>query len=135
MTKMTPGEMAKYIGRGLLSFPVTPFKFDLSFDEAQFRSNMDWLCSYDVAGLFAAGGTGEFFSLTVAEAARVTKVAVEETKGRVPVLAGVGYGTAVACEMAKAAERALDGNPKPAIRCPHVSAGFQLAVRAQLPRP
>jgi 5-dehydro-4-deoxyglucarate dehydratase len=67
---------------------------------------MDWLCSYDVAGLFAAGGTGEFFSLTAAEAARVTKVAVEETKGRVPVLAGVGYGTAAACEMAKAAERA-----------------------------
>jgi 5-dehydro-4-deoxyglucarate dehydratase len=106
MTKMTPGEMAKYIGRGLLSFPVTPFKSDLSFDEAQFRSNMDWLCSYDVAGLFAAGGTGEFFSLTAAETARVTKVAVEETKGRVPVLAGVGYGTAVACEMAKAAEHA-----------------------------
>ena len=48
---------------------------------------MDWLCGYDVAGLFAAGGTGEFFSLTPAEVAKVVAVAVDETKGRTPVLA------------------------------------------------
>ena len=47
-------------------------------------------------GLFAAGGTGEFFSLTPAEVAKVVAVAVDETKGRVPVLAGTGYGTAIA---------------------------------------
>ena len=67
MSKMTPQEMAQKIGSGLLSFPVTPFKADFSFDEKTYRSNMDWLCGYDVAGLFAAGGTGEFFSLTPAE--------------------------------------------------------------------
>ncbi|MDB5593907.1 MAG: 5-dehydro-4-deoxyglucarate dehydratase, partial [Hyphomicrobiales bacterium] len=106
MSKMTPKEMAKQIGGGLLSFPVTPFKADLSFDETQFRANMDWLCGYDVAGLFAAGGTGEFFSLTPDEVARVTAVAVEETKGRVPVLAGTGYGTAIATGIAQAAEKA-----------------------------
>lgn len=43
---------------------------------------MDWLCGYDVAGLFVAGGTGEFFSLTPAEVAKVVAVAVDETKGR-----------------------------------------------------
>src|ERR1700761_809424 len=106
MSKMTPQEMASKIGSGLLSFPVTPFKSDFSFDEATYRSNMDWLCGYDVAGLFAAGGTGEFFSLTPTEVPHVVKVAVEETKGRVPVLAGTGYGTAIACEIAIGAEKA-----------------------------
>jgi 5-dehydro-4-deoxyglucarate dehydratase len=106
MSKMTPKEMATHIGGGLLSFPVTPFKSDYSFDEAQYRSNIDWLCGYDVAGLFAAGGTGEFFSLTPAEVAKVVSVAVDENRGRVPVLAGTGYGTAIAREIAVAAERA-----------------------------
>jgi 5-dehydro-4-deoxyglucarate dehydratase len=106
MSKMTPNEVGQQIGRGLLSFPVTPFRPDYSFDEAQYRSNMDWLCGYDVAGLFAAGGTGEFFSLSPAEVAQVVAVAVDETRGRVPVLAGTGHGTAIAKEIAVAAERA-----------------------------
>jgi 5-dehydro-4-deoxyglucarate dehydratase len=103
---MTPQELARQIGSGLLSFPVTPFKPDYSFDEVTYRSNMDWLCGYDVAGLFAAGGTGEFFSLTAAEVPEIVKVAVEETNGRVPVLAGTGYGTAMAREIAIGAEKA-----------------------------
>src|SRR3984893_33858 len=106
MRRMTPDEMARLIGAGLLSFPVTPFKSDFPFDETQYRANLDWLCGYNVAGLFAAGGTGEFFSLTPAEVEQVVSVAVAETRGRVPVLAGVGYGTAIAKEMAIAAERA-----------------------------
>jgi 5-dehydro-4-deoxyglucarate dehydratase len=106
MAKMTPQEMARQIGGGLLSFPVTPFSSDFAFDEAKYRENLDWLCGYEVAGLFAAGGTGEFFSLTPSEVAEVVEVAVSETQGRVPVLAGTGYGTAIAIEIAKAAEKA-----------------------------
>ena len=106
MSKMTPQEMARHIGKGLLSFPVTPFRANYTFDEETYRSNLDWLCGYDVAGLFAAGGTGEFFSLTPAEVANVVAVAVDETKGRTPVLAGTGYGTAIAMEIAASAERA-----------------------------
>jgi 5-dehydro-4-deoxyglucarate dehydratase len=104
-SRMTPKEMATRIGSGLLSFPVTPFAADLSFNEARYRENLDWLCGYDVAGLFAAGGTGEFFSLTPAEVEQVVRIAVAETNGRVPVLAGAGYGTAIARDMAVAAER------------------------------
>jgi len=98
--------MANRVGRGLLSFPITPFKADHSFDEATYRSNIDWLCGYEVAGLFAAGGTGEFFSLTPDEVAKVVAAAAHETKGRVPVVAGTGYGTAIARDIAIGAERA-----------------------------
>src|SRR5437764_12282326 len=102
MSRMTPKEMALTIGNGLLSFPVTPFAAANKFDASRYRSNLDWLCSYEVAGLFAAGGTGEFFSLTPAEVVDVVTTAVQQTAGRVPVLAGVGYGTAMATELAGA---------------------------------
>ncbi|MFX7764141.1 dihydrodipicolinate synthase family protein, partial [Acinetobacter baumannii] len=82
------------------------FRPDFVFDEERYRSNLDWLCGYEVAGLFSCGGTGEFFSLTPAEVARIVGIAANETKGRVPVLAGVGYGTAIATELAAEVERA-----------------------------
>ena len=49
---------------GSCHFPVTPFTSALAFDERRYRDNLAWLSGFDVAGLFAAGGTGEFFSLT-----------------------------------------------------------------------
>jgi 5-dehydro-4-deoxyglucarate dehydratase len=58
------------------------------------------------AGVFAAGGTGEFFSLTPDEVEAVTRAAVVAVNGRVPVIAGAGYGTAMATDLAKRAERA-----------------------------
>jgi 5-dehydro-4-deoxyglucarate dehydratase len=107
MPKMTPTEVAQALGSGLLSFPVTHFRpGDLSFDEAAYRDNLNRLAGYDVAGLFAAGGTGEFFSLTPAEIERVVSAAVEETAGRTPVIAPTGQGTALAVELAQATERA-----------------------------
>jgi 5-dehydro-4-deoxyglucarate dehydratase len=56
--------------------------------------------------LFAAGGTGEFFSLTLEEFAKVVAAAVQQAGGRVPVVAGCGYGTAMAKQFAQAAEGA-----------------------------
>ena len=106
MSKMTPAEMAQALGSGLLSFPVTHFRADLSFDETAYRRNLARLAEHKVAGLFAAGGTGEFFSLTPVEVDRVLRAAVEETAGRVPVIAPAGHGTAIAVELAQAAERA-----------------------------
>jgi 5-dehydro-4-deoxyglucarate dehydratase len=105
-SKFAPRELAQRIGAGLLSFPVTPFTSALAFDERRYRDNLAWLSGYDVAGLFAAGGTGEFFSLSPAEVESVVRAAADEVHGRLPVLAGAGYGTAIAVEMAQAAERA-----------------------------
>src|SRR4029450_13627049 len=70
------------------------------------REHCDWLLQHGVSGLFAAGGTGEFFALTPAEVETVCRAAVETTRSRVPVIAGCGYGTAIAIEMARSAERA-----------------------------
>jgi 5-dehydro-4-deoxyglucarate dehydratase len=103
---MSPQELATRIGGGLLSFPVTHFDADLKFDEAAYRDHLGWLSDYDVAGLFAAGGTGEFFSLSPAEVPVIVRAAVEEAAGRVPVLSGCGYGTAIAVEMAQSAQGA-----------------------------
>jgi len=101
---MEPKELAKAIGSGLLSFPVTHFTATQEFDESSYRAHISWLLEYEPAGIFAAGGTGEFFSLTLGEFSEVVRAAVEESGGRVPVLAGCGYGTAMAKQFAKSAE-------------------------------
>ena len=104
-SRYTPSEMAQALGAGLLSFPVTHFDADMAFDEPAYRSNLDWLSSHPAAGLFAAGGTGELFSLTLDEVDRAVRAAVTQTAGRMPVIAPAGYGTAIAVAMAQAAER------------------------------
>ena len=106
MTTASPQEIAHKLGSGLLSFPVTHLREDGSFDEPAYRENIGWLGQFDASGLFAAGGTGEFFSLTPAEVEQVVTAAVQEAPDGVPVIAPAGYGTAIAVEMARSAERA-----------------------------
>lgn len=107
MTSFTPSELGRRIGSGLLSFPVTHFRpDDLAFDEAGYRAHIERLAAYEVGGLFAAGGTGEFFSLTAAETERVVTAAVQAAPEGTPILAPAGYGTRTAIEYAQAAERA-----------------------------
>jgi 5-dehydro-4-deoxyglucarate dehydratase len=106
MNPMSPKEFAKKIGAGLLSFPVTHFTDAYEFDEIPYREHLEWLLEHKPAGLFAAGGTGEFFSLTLQEFSRIVATAVQQTNHRVPVVAGCGYGTAIAKQFAKAAETA-----------------------------
>ena len=106
MNTLTPLEMARQVGSGLLSFPVTHFDEQLEFDEPGFRRHIAWLLQHGPAALFAPGGTGEFFSMTLDEFSRVVAAAVSETAGKVPVLAGCGYGTRTAIQFAQAAEKA-----------------------------
>jgi len=106
MNRRNQNEIAKTIGEGLLSFPVTHFSEDLDFDPKAYRDHIAWLLEHKPSGLFAAGGTGEFFSLTLSEFSDVIAAAVAETAGRIPVVAGCGYGTAMAKQFAKAAEDA-----------------------------
>lgn len=103
---MTFDEIKSKIGSGLLSFPVTDFGADGEFDASSYAKRLQWLSSYGAAGLFAAGGTGEFFSIGYDEYDAVIRTAVENSAADVPVLAGVGYGTRMAVDLAKRAERA-----------------------------
>lgn len=106
MSRMTPTEMARHLGGGLLSFPVTHFDAQHQFLEAPYREHCAWMLQHELTGLFAAGGTGEFFSLRPEEVGQVVRAAVAETAGKTPVIAGVGYGTAIATDLAKDAEAA-----------------------------
>jgi 5-dehydro-4-deoxyglucarate dehydratase len=102
----------------------------LSVDEAGFREHCDWLLHYGIAGLFAAGGTGEFFALSPAEVELVCRAAVQVARGRVPVIAGCGYGTAIATEMARAAERA--GADGILLLPPYLVTGSQAGLEAHI---
>jgi 5-dehydro-4-deoxyglucarate dehydratase len=103
---MTPDEMIRQVGSGLLSFPVTHFDAAGAFEPEAYQAHCDWMLSFDIAALFAAGGTGEFFSLAPDEVEAVVRAAVEVAAGRRPVIAGAGYGTAIATDLARRAERA-----------------------------
>ncbi|TFI60344.1 5-dehydro-4-deoxyglucarate dehydratase [Sphingomonas parva] len=103
---MSPVDMARRLGGGLLSFPVTHFGDDGRFREQSYREHCAWMLSHELSGLFPAGGTGEFFSLTPAEVKTVVAAAVAEAGGRLPVISGCGYGTAIAVEIARDAEQA-----------------------------
>ncbi|MCR8674559.1 5-dehydro-4-deoxyglucarate dehydratase [Micrococcus sp. HG099] len=106
MSRFTPNELAQHLKDGLLSFPVTPFTADLSLDEDALRQHVEWQSGYDVAGLFAAGGTGEGFSLSLEEHSRVVKIAVEASRPDVPVLGSAGGSTHMAIAQARGAEEA-----------------------------
>src|ERR1700679_2722056 len=106
MTMLSPSEMAKKVGEGLLSFPVTHFDEHFEFKPRPYQEHIAWLLSHKPAGLFVAGGTGEFFSLAPTEYVAVVAAGVAQTAGSAPVLAGCGYGTAMAKEFAQAAEAA-----------------------------
>ena len=60
---MKPEELhAKY--GGVVAFPVTPFRDDLSLDIEGLRQNLTRLMNHPVCAVVAAGGTGEVYSLT-----------------------------------------------------------------------
>ena len=102
---MTPQELKATISHGLLSFPVTDFDRNGDFAPDGYAARLEWLAPYGASALFAAGGTGEFFSLTPADYSAVVKTAVEVCDGRVPILAGAGGPTRTAIAYAQEAER------------------------------
>jgi 5-dehydro-4-deoxyglucarate dehydratase len=92
--------------RGVIGFPVTPFNADLSLNIAGLRANIQHLMKHRLAALVAAGGTGEFYSLSPAEHGEVVRAIVEEVDGRVPVIAGTGFNRTLAIDLARQAQSA-----------------------------
>lgn len=102
---MTPQELKYTLSSGLLSFPVTDFDAQGEFRRDTYIKRLEWLAPYGASALFAAGGTGEFFSLDQKEYSDIIKTAVDTCKGMVPILAGAGGPTRVAIQQAQEAER------------------------------
>lgn len=103
---MSPQELKHTISSGLLSFPLTDFDSNGDFDAAGYARRLEWLAPYGASALFAAGGTGEFFSLTGDEYPRIIQAAVDTCRGKVPIIAGAGGPTRFAIQCAQAAELA-----------------------------
>jgi 5-dehydro-4-deoxyglucarate dehydratase len=102
---MSPNDFRKKL-RGVIAFPVTPFKPDLSLDVPGYRRNLQALVKHPMCAIVAAGGTGELYSLTPAEHQEIVRATVEEVQGACPVIAGVGFNRAIAIELAKASAKA-----------------------------
>jgi 4-hydroxy-tetrahydrodipicolinate synthase len=90
---------------------VTPFRRDLSLDEETLRALIRRQIDAGIDFLVPCGTTGESPTLTRAEHLRVVGIALEEARGKVPVLAGAsGYNTNEVIELARELERmGVDG--------------------------
>lgn len=79
---------------------------DLSLDLDALAENVDEMARSPFCCLFAAGGTGELYSLTPEEIEQVVKVSVDAAAGRMPVIAGTGYNAPIGVDIAKRAAKA-----------------------------
>lgn len=102
---MDPLELKTVLGSGLLSFPVTAFDATGAFNEGPYKKHIDWLSGFGASVLFAAGGTGEFFSLAPDEVPTIV-AAAKASAGKTPIVSGCGYGTEIAKDIARKAEKA-----------------------------
>ena len=102
---MTPEEIKKALGSGVLSFPVTPFDANNAFAPETYKKHVEWLSGFKAPVLFAAGGTGEFFSLRPDEIPEIV-AAAKEASGDTAIVSGCGYGTEIAVDIARSVEEA-----------------------------
>ncbi|WP_443970820.1 4-hydroxy-tetrahydrodipicolinate synthase [Sphingobium sp. CR28] len=85
---------------------LTPFR-DGRLDEDAFRTFVDWQISEGSSALVPCGTTGESATMTIEEHNRVVALCVEQSAGRVPVIAGCGSNdTRIALEHMFAAQAA-----------------------------
>jgi 5-dehydro-4-deoxyglucarate dehydratase len=100
------GELRAALARGVLSFPLTAFDARGGLDLDGYRQHLRSQLDARPGALFACCGTGEYFSLAEDEFCALVRVAAQEARGRVPVVAGVGYGWPQAVRFASAARDA-----------------------------
>ena len=74
--------------KGIYPPNLVPFSQDGSINEGELRRMINWLIEKGINGLYPNGSTGEFIRLSFEERKRVIKIVAEETRGRVPILAG-----------------------------------------------
>ena len=91
--------------KGSMPALVTPFK-DGKLDEKGFRAHVNWVIEEGSHGIVPVGTTGESPTMNHDEHKQVIVWAVEEARGRVPVIAGAGSNnTRDAIEFSEHAEK------------------------------
>ncbi len=91
--------------QGVYTALITPFRRDETIDEEALRRLVRAQIEAGVAGLVPMGTTGESPTVTHEENLRVIEIVVDETAGRVPVIAGTGSNsTAEAVDMTRKAK-------------------------------
>jgi|TARA_B110000438_G_C15816734_1_gene652308 4-hydroxy-tetrahydrodipicolinate synthase len=96
--------------KGSIVALITPFK-DNKLDEDAYSSIIDYHLKNGTNGLVPGGTTGESPTITHDEHKKIIQIAVKESNGKIPVIAGTGSNsTAEAIELTKFAEKAgVDG--------------------------
>ncbi|MEW2164733.1 5-dehydro-4-deoxyglucarate dehydratase [Streptomyces sp. NPDC007084] len=100
------GRLRDGMASGVLSFPLTSFTDDGDLDPEAYRAYLARQLATGPGAVFPACGTGEFSALDEDEYRSVVTATVEIADGRLPVVAGVGYGWAQALRFARIAEEA-----------------------------
>lgn len=100
-------EKNMYSPRGIIPALPTPFTPDLKVDENQLKSLVEWISGIEgVTGILVNGHAGDVVVLSREERKKILQIAVRETNGKVPVIAGIsGGGTQDTIEYMKDAER------------------------------
>lgn len=75
---------------GVIPALITPFEEDESISEQKIRMLIENLIEQGVNGFYIAGSTGEGFLMSIEERKRVAHIAIDQVKGRVPVIVQVG---------------------------------------------
>jgi 4-hydroxy-tetrahydrodipicolinate synthase len=76
--------------KGSIVAIVTPMHADGSLDYPGLRKLIDWHIAEGTDGIVIVGTTGESATVNVQEHCELIKLAVEHTKGRIPIIAGTG---------------------------------------------
>jgi 4-hydroxy-tetrahydrodipicolinate synthase len=98
--------MTKKPFQGTGTAMITPFKSDGSIDEKALRRFVDFQIDGGVDMLLPCGTTGEGATLDENETDRVVQIVIEQSRRRVPVIAGAGSNsTAKAVQMTKRAKK------------------------------
>jgi 4-hydroxy-tetrahydrodipicolinate synthase len=83
---------------------VTPFNENGEISYELLRAQTEFLLDEGVKILVVCGNTGEFTSLGVEETERVITTTVEAARGRAVIIAGVGWSSPIAGQIAATAE-------------------------------
>ncbi|MAD63072.1 dihydrodipicolinate synthase family protein [Haliea sp.] len=66
---------------------ITPFNAQLELDESAFRAHLSRIADAGLGIYVCGGGSGEAYTLSLAEQQRVLEIAVDEVGGRIPLRA------------------------------------------------